>query len=223
MKTGYKGWVIAGVALGLCLPLMAEPGDGGTRERKKDGDRVHARLSEEGRAIMKAHHAQQREQRKARMEEHREQRKQHREALKAETDSYKQLDLIEANVRARQEEMAKHMEEAQQAHLAAYAEALGASGIEGVEREQILGRMLVKQQEWQAAAQARGEDVLAEIARLRATPDLTTEAVREAARSMMEHRKDRRKDGRRDGEDRRKDRGERGKSKGAAGPQAEAL
>ncbi len=215
MQAGYKGLVIAGVVLGLCLPLVAEQGNGGGRERKQGGEREHARLSEEGRAIMRAHREQQREQMKARMEAHREAQKQRRAAVQAETDPYRQLDLMEANVRARQRAMAKRREEARQAHLVAFAQALGASGIEGTEREQILGRMLATSQDRQAAGDAHGEAVLAEIARLRAMPDLTTEAIREVCQlSMMQHRKGRRTQG--------EDRGRRNKKVGAS-PQADAL
>lgn len=191
MKACCKGLVVAGVVMGLCLPLFAEQ-DGGARERKRGGDGVHARLSEEGRAIMRAHREQQREQMRAQMQAGREAHQGHRAAVRAESDPYKQLDLIEANIKARQEAMSQRMEEAQQARLAAYASALGASGIEGEAREQLLGRMLVKQTEWQSKAGEHGEAALAEIARLRAMPDLTTEAVRQAMRSMMQQGSERR-------------------------------
>jgi len=213
-----RGLVVAGVVMGLCLPLLAGQGDG-ARERKRGGDGVHARHSEEGRAIMKAHREQQQEQMKARMQAGREEHQKQRAAVKAETDPYKQLDLIEANIKARQEAMSKHMEEAQQARLAAYARALAASGIEGAEREQLLGRMLVKQMEWQSKAAEGGEAALAEIARLRTTPDLTTDAVRAAVRGMMQQGSGRR--GQDTGEGREPRRGrERGGRQAA--PQGEA-
>jgi hypothetical protein len=172
--------VVASLVLGFCLPLLAEQAV--EKPRRPGGQQ--GLLNEDGRAIMKAHRDAQQEQRRAQAKARREAGDAFREALAAESDPYKQLDMLEARFKEREVGAPAKRDAAQNAYLDAYSRALAASGVAEDERAKIMEKMRNRQQDREHSRPDEGDheaNVLAEIASLRSKTDLTTEDVRRLA------------------------------------------
>ncbi len=172
MKCSFGVVLLFAMILGSGVFAASQP----QRARRAGG--IHGMLNDEGRAVMEAHRQEQREQMQVQMQKNREAQQALRRAMKEENDPHKQLDLLEAHIKGRQEERLRRFEEGQQARVSAYSAALAASGVDDEAREQALGRIQQRQQrQVRPAAQRDGSAALAKIEALRAQEDLTRKDV----------------------------------------------